>query len=116
MSDDSKVANNLANLLQGAVHDILELESERDRLLDVCAHLSSLVAQQKANIDRLTRIEVKATGLLATSYVPESGEVKVVRQWWDGLSAAIAGVDDPEPDAEFRPPKDERHHWEAKDD
>jgi hypothetical protein len=46
-------------------------------------------------IERLHKIEDKARGLLRTAFIPDphaptaEREVKVVRQWWDGLTDSL---------------------------
>ena len=40
-------------------------------------------------LERLRKLESKVAGLVRTAYVPESGEIKVVRQWWDSLVTAL---------------------------
>lgn len=40
-------------------------------------------------VRRGRKVEAKAAGLFRTASVPPTGEIKVVRQWWDGLFDAL---------------------------
>jgi hypothetical protein len=44
---------------------------------------------------RLLAVVNKAQGIVRTAYVPASGEIKVVRQWWSGLVDALVVLDSP---------------------
>lgn len=55
-----------------------------------------IIRRLQAERDSMELIVTKVRGVLRTAYVPEiaaMGEIKVVRQWWEGLTAALEEFD-----------------------
>jgi hypothetical protein len=67
---------------------------------DAVTYLASdWVAAHEERLVALELVATKAAGLVRTSGVHwQSAEIQVVRQWWDGLVAALAALTQEEPE------------------